>query len=216
VPNNPEQKLSSLIEEEEKRRLSELPNKSEPTLPLANARYVGTLESKRCITWLSRAAKYVESAIHEFWSSIIFAHATRLAMWQKCSPTDTAGDQNDSELRFGNVVSFAPTAIDFILRNNWSTMAIRMSSGSCAGSMSDTISESRTEHIIEGLKAGTLDFEKVTMAEWLQVSFLMLYHGQETQINQNIVYGGSVFNLHACVTSVHTTAGSLEELKRVQ
>ena len=69
-------------------------------------------------------------------------------------------------------------------------------------SMNDILSNNRTEYIAEGLKEGTLDFNTITMAEWLQFSFLMLYHGEQPHIEQNVMYGGNVYTLHACVQGV--------------
>lgn len=216
MQNNPPTRLSALIDEEENRRLGKHPKKNEIPLPLTNAGYVGRLVSKPSTTWLTKAVKCVENAIHEFWSSIIFAHATRMTLSLNSSATDTVGDQNDYELKFGNVVSFAQTAIDFILLNNWSTMPIRMSSQHSGESMSDTISENRTTEIIDGLEAGTLDYNTVTMAEWLQVSFLMLYHGQETHVEQKVTYGGAVYKLHACVAAVNPAIGDTKKLEAKQ
>ncbi len=213
MPNDPPTQLSNLIAEEERQRLRKPPSKNEIKPPPTNAEYVETLESKPSTTWLSKAVTCVENAIHEFWSSIIFAHATRQTLSLNSSATDTAGDQNDSELKFGNVVSFALTATDFILQNNWSTMAIRTSKQHSGESMSDTISDRRTEELLEGLEAGTLDFKEVTMAEWLQVSFLMLYHGQETSTEQQILYGGAVYKLHTCVALVNPPVGDIQELR---
>jgi len=68
--------------------------------------------------------------------------------------------------------------------------------------MRDMTSETRAHEIIDGIDNGTLDYATVTMEEWLQVSFLSLFHGEEVHIELPIVYGGCAFHLHACVEQV--------------
>lgn len=215
MPNDPPTRLTNLIAQETARLRKQ--NLSSENLPVSTSvKYVERRASRSSITWLSKAARCVENAIHEFWSSIIFAHATRQSMSRGSSPTDIVGDQSGYVLKFGSVVSFAPIATDYILQGNWGTMPMMTSPKNCSRFTSVTISESRTEEIVDGLEAGTLDYEKVTMSEWLQVSYLMLYHGQELHIDQQIVYGGCVYRLHACVEAVSPAAGSVEELRNKQ
>ena len=64
------------------------------------------------------------------------------------------------------------------------------------------VSTSRTEEIAEGIGSDTIDYATVAMEEWLQVSFLMLFHNNESHIELPLVYGGGVYHLHACVELV--------------
>jgi len=60
----------------------------------------------------------------------------------------------------------------------------------------------RLNEITDGIEKGDIDFSTVTMRDWLDISFLMLYHGKEMHINENIMYGGNVYTLHSCIEQV--------------
>ena len=170
------------------------------------------LASRRLSISLRKAALTVGSTIPEFLNSIIWILETRLLKYQSSSPTDTAGGQKSCEMKLGSVVSFAPTAIGDILWNSKNTTLTPMSDPLCREYMTDTISPSRTKDIAAGLEAGTLDFANVSMEEYLQVSFLMLYHGEEVHIEQKVMYGGGLYNLHACLSQV-VNPGQIERDK---
>lgn len=71
--------------------------------------------------------------------------------------------------------------------------------------MKCTISESRTKQLLAGINEGTLDYDKISMAEYLQLSFLMAFHGSNgVEVSQRIMYGGNMYVLHACVDQVVT------------
>lgn len=76
------------------------------------------------------------------------------------------------------------------------------SSRPCDPSMKSMVSENRCREIVQGINDATLDYATVTLEEWLQVSFLHLYHGEEVHIELPVVYGGAAFHLHACVEQV--------------
>ena len=44
----------------------------------------------------------------------------------------------------------------------------------------------------------------VLLDEFMQVSFLTLMHGDTVHIEVPVVYGGQLFELHACVSKVTT------------
>jgi len=71
----------------------------------------------------------------------------------------------------------------------------------CEKSMTVTISNERTAEIIKALETGH-GLDKVTMEEYLQVSFLTLMSGDEVHSEERIMYGGNVFSLHVCVNQV--------------
>ena len=205
-------KLSDLIAAEESRRRLSPPNSDERRAMNISEICDAPLVSRRFSTWLNMVARSVENAIHDCLSSIIWSRAKRQMISVDYSPTDSAGDPSDFELRLENAVYFAPTATDFILRNNWNTMAIRMSGQPSATSMPPTISKNDIVAFVEGLESGKIDYSKVTVHEWMQVSFLMLVHGNELHIDQQVLYGGSVYQLHACVEKIDVASGVTEQL----
>lgn len=70
-------------------------------------------------------------------------------------------------------------------------------------SMDVTVSRARTLEIIEGVEDGTIDLNKITMAEWLQVSFLAAVgDGDVIHVSQKMMYGGNLYTLHACVEQI--------------
>ena len=66
--------------------------------------------------------------------------------------------------------------------------------------MSVTVSENRTKEILERLEAGRV--EGISLKEFMEVSFLALMSGDEVHVEEEIMHGGNVFCLHACVNSV--------------
>lgn len=66
--------------------------------------------------------------------------------------------------------------------------------------MSVTISSNRTREILDRLEAGQI--EGISLEEFMQVSFLSLMSGDEVHIEEKVMYGGNLFQLHACVNSV--------------
>ena len=181
----------------------------------ASASEGATLVLRRLNIWLRKAALNATSAILGCSSSITLTQHRRLLTLQNSSPTDSAGEQRNSELRFGNVVCFAPTAIADILWNSRDTIPTMMSSPLCREFMTDTISPNRVVEVRDGLESGTLEFATISLEEYLQVSFLMLYHGEEVHVEQKVVYGGGVYNLHACLALVHPPSAIAELRKKV-
>ncbi len=171
-----------------------------------------TLALRRLSIWLRKAALSVTNVTLGYLNSTILTLETRLLTLRNSSPMDSAGAQKDSELRLGNAVSFAPTAIGDILWNSKSTTPTPTYEPLCREFMTDTISPNRLVQIRDGIEAGTIDFATVSVEEYLQVSFLMLYHGEELHIEQKVMYGGGRYNLHACVSQV-VAPGSVTGLR---
>lgn len=71
----------------------------------------------------------------------------------------------------------------------------------CSKSMSTTISAERTEHILRCLETGN-GLDQISVQEYLQVSLLYLMANEEVHLEEALMYGGSVYMLHACVQSV--------------
>lgn len=207
MPHQPETptKNSNPIVSPEKRHDYSLQQKSVRLQRRINERLAEKRELKSSNTWRTRVALYVKSAIHDFWSSTILSHATRFTPLANSSETDTHGTPNSCEMKFGNAVFFASYATDYILSSRWSTIAMTTSKPPCETSMPSTISitEDRTNYLMERLEDGTLDFNTVTMAEWLQISFLVSFHsGEPMHLSEEIMYGGNLFSLHACVEQI--------------
>ena len=73
----------------------------------------------------------------------------------------------------------------------------------------------RARQIVDAINDGSLDYATVTLEEWLQVSFLALYHGEGVDIELPVVYGGARFLLHACVEQV-VPPGDMSALRKKQ
>ena len=69
-------------------------------------------------------------------------------------------------------------------------------------SSKNTVTEQRFQEIVDGINNNTIDYATVTVQEWLEVSFLMLFHGEESHIDIKIMYGGGVYGLHSCISGV--------------
>jgi hypothetical protein len=59
------------------------------------------------------------------------------------------------------------------------------------------------EKLLVGLNNGTLDLNKVSVADYLHASFLAMFADTESvEINQEIVYKGNFYRMHACIMGV--------------
>ena len=157
---------------------------------------------RRSSTWLRKAALNAATGIRGYLSLTTLTPRRKLQPLRNLSPTGTLGDQRNSELKLGSVVSFAPTAIADILWNSRDITPTMTSEPLCREFMTDTISASKAQQAADGIRNGTLDFATISLEEYLQVSFLQLYHGAEVHIEQKVVYGGGVYALHACLSKV--------------
>lgn len=67
-----------------------------------------------------------------------------------------------------------------------------------------------TRDLLEALRNGTADLNQITVAEWIQVAFVHAMSNGIIHIEQPIVYGGQLFNVHLCMNNVGPSA-SLDE-----
>jgi len=67
--------------------------------------------------------------------------------------------------------------------------------------MTVTISQSRTEEILNKLDAG--DIDGISLREFMQISYLAMVGGDEVHLEMKIIYGGNTFNMHSCVSQVN-------------
>lgn len=74
-----------------------------------------------------------------------------------------------------------------------------------------TISQNRTEEILDAMEDGF--YGGISLEEYMQVSFLMLMSGDEQHVEERIMYGGNVFELHACVGQVSPSV-SVKSLRK--
>jgi len=59
------------------------------------------------------------------------------------------------------------------------------------------------EKMRAGLNNGTLDLTKVSVAEWMYCSMMAMFADTDSvEINQEIVYQGNYFRMHACIDGV--------------
>lgn len=66
--------------------------------------------------------------------------------------------------------------------------------------MTVTISKNSTEEILAAVNRG--EYDKVTLAEYMQASFLTLFNGDDHHVDQKVMYGGNLFTLHTCIAAV--------------
>lgn len=78
--------------------------------------------------------------------------------------------------------------------------------------MSITISTNRTEEVLDMVDRG--DYKGISLEEYMQVSFLALMSGDESHIEEKVMYGGNLFQLHACVHQVNP-GQQVEALRKV-
>jgi len=173
----------------------------------------GELALHAFVISLRLAASVVGNAIRAFWSSITSTRKRKGSTLPGLSPKGIPGLQKFFDARYGNVVYFAPTAIESIRLNSRITTAIRTYEERCKRYMTTTVSAEDYERIRAGLIDGTLDPESITFADWLQVSFLNLYNaGEELHVEPKIVHKGNVYHLHTCVQGI-VPAAPVESLK---
>ena len=178
-----------------------LQKKSEQLLPNTSGAPVAIPVYGRWNTWRRKVAATAVKKTREFLSSITSTRQTKTTTSRNSSPTVIVGEPRNFVQRFASAVSFAQTAIDDIQSSNRSIMPTTMYEPPCEKSMIVTISPSRTEEIVKLLETGK-DLDKISMAEYLQVSFLTLMSGTEVHTEEKIMYGGNVFQLHACVSQI--------------
>lgn len=68
--------------------------------------------------------------------------------------------------------------------------------------MTVTVSNERTKKIIADLGAGK-NLDKITVEEFLNVSFLSLISGDEVHIEEQVMHAGNLYSLHACLAGVN-------------
>ena len=152
---------------------------------------------------LRLGAQAVGNVIRGCWNLITSIRPKKAKASPDLSPKPIHGLRKFSDVRFGNVVYFAPTAIESILLNNRITTAIQTYEERCRNYMTLTKSAEEYETIKDGLLDGSLDPESISFADWLHVSFLSLYSkSEELHTEPKLVYKGSVYHLHVCVQGV--------------
>lgn len=74
-----------------------------------------------------------------------------------------------------------------------------------------TLSANRTDKIVAMLEAGVT--QGITLDEFIQTSFLCLVDAEEIHIEQRVVNGMNVYNLHACLSAIEASHQPTENMK---
>lgn len=167
----------------------------------------GSHALKRLSTWLIKAASHAVSETLGYLSLITSSRGRKMATLRTCSATAIVGAVNDSEKKSENAACSVQIVIGDTLSFNKTITPILMSAMRCKEYMRPMESPTdeyaaRFNTISEGIDRGSLDYSTVSMKEWMEVSFLMLYHGKESQLEQKMVYGGNLFQFHACINQI--------------
>jgi len=173
-------------------------------------------ELKYCSILLRRAAVSAMNIIREFLSLITSIPHENTNPSVDSSPPATAGPQKSSAPKSGSAEYYVRTATGSTHSFNKTTTPTPQSSPPCEKLIKQMdVGPENCEKIREGIISGKIDLRTVSMATWLQVSYLALFNKQVTNGEQAIVHNGNVYNLHFCVSGVVPPA-SPEKLQEKQ
>jgi len=156
---------------------------------------------KRSNTWPRKVAATVARATHAFWSLITLTRLRSSIRSENSSPTVIVGQARGFDKKFVSVVSFARIVTESIQSSSKTITHTTTSPRHCREFMTVTTLSDRTKYIIESVEAGK-NLDKITVAEFIEVSFLALMSGDEVHNEQSIMYGGNMFSMHTCVSQV--------------
>ena len=166
-------------------------------------KYDAGLELKYCSILLRRVAASVALMIREFLSSITSIPQKNISPSVDSSQQVTAGPQKSSVPKFGNAEYYVRTAIESTPLSSRTITQTPKSTLPCEKLIEPMeLGPEACEKIREALIKGTIDLRTISVAQWIQVSYLNLFSQKETHMQQAIVYDGNVYNLHLCVTGV--------------
>ena len=165
--------------------------------------YDAKQELKYCSILLRRAAASVATMIREFLNSIMSIPQKNISPSVDSSQQVTAGPQKSSEQKFGSAKYYVRTATENTPLSSRTTTPIPKSSQPCEKSMQPEImGPEHCAKIRKGIEDGEIDLRTISVATWLQVSYLALFNKEVTNGEQTIVYKGNVYNLHFCVSGI--------------
>ncbi len=183
------------------------------TAPTAAACVAAKLALRYCVLSLSEAANTVGRTIRGYWSSIISTQVRKNTQSADLSLEDTSGLVISYNVKFENVVYSAPTATESTLPPSKEAMLTKTSKVLCAKSTETLESSLDFKRIRDGLNDGTLDLSTISVQDWLEVTFLSMYGGDEVHIDTSIVDRGCVYHLHMCVQGVVPPGQQVKQLK---
>lgn len=73
-----------------------------------------------------------------------------------------------------------------------------------------------TREILAAMMAGTLDLNEITMAEYLQITFIHAMNNGIIHIDQPVMYGGQLYSVHMCMNKVGPSASLDDALAGTQ
>lgn len=79
--------------------------------------------------------------------------------------------------------------------------------------MQNTIS---TQQLLDGLLEGRVDLSTLSLKEFLEISFLHAMSSNVININNKVMYGGNLFNIHCCVEGIEALPDAVKGLKVTQ
>lgn len=153
-----------------------------------------------CAMLLTAAARLVENETRECSSSTTVTARRSTPRSRSSSLTDRAGAPRPSAPSLGNVVSFAPTATRAIQRLSSGIMQIHLSDENLPISAESMASAEVLEGILE--KISGQKYDDISLTEFLQASFILLYSGNVMEIQQKFMYGGNIYRIETAVRGV--------------
>lgn len=160
-------------------------------------------ESKSLITWLRAAAVIVTNAILEYLSSIILTEQKRSTTFPTSYRVDIRGLQRYLEKKYLSVASSAPTATDSTQSSSSNITLTPELEKPLTKSLNGTeLMHNMTSERMEAFRSGRLRLDQITVAEWMHMSLLSLFDGDELHRDEPIIYNGGVYKTHISVSFV--------------
>ncbi len=154
-------------------------------------------------TLLRKAAVSAMNVILAFLNSITSIPQRSTSPSVDSSAPATVGPQKSSAPKSESVKYYVQTVTGSTHLSSRTTTPTPKSLPPCKKLIQPTeLGPKDCEKIREGLISGKIDLHTISMATWLQVSYLALFNKQVTNGEQTIVYNGNVYNLHFCVSGV--------------
>ena len=73
-----------------------------------------------------------------------------------------------------------------------------------------------TSELIKQMQAGTAALDQVTVEDWLQIAFIHAVDSGVIHLEQPVVYGGQLFNVHMCIDNIGPSQSLDDALDKVQ
>jgi len=173
------------------------------TRPPVNGKYDLKQELKFFSTLLREAARSAGVMIRACWNLIISTQPKNTDQSQDSLVPVTAGPPTSYDKKFASAEFYAQTAIENIQSDNKITTQNPESLEHCRKSLNNTeLASEDFKKLRQQFRDGTLDLTRVSVAEWLNLSFLTMFNAEQIHLEQPVLFKGSMYSMHACVSSV--------------